>query len=213
MDEDEFDAYNVDFDAVHLPYITDLPPSPVVATTAAPTRPLADVYREDSDVAVLQNLSRPETPVSEFAEYDLSEFTTEDLDALDPPPVKHGAETHEPSAAPHYEGFATSLVPRKDANGRHASGSGSRTLLGQVSGGPAIDIELEQSTSTAAEDAGAVVTCEPNVSSKKDGKRKAQDVAALRTRLEPLATHLPSLSNMFRSRGMFSVTDLVGPVW
>ena len=209
MDEDEFDAYDIEFDVEHLPYIAELPPSP----PNTPPRPDAD-----DAAAAPQVLQRGESPLSEFAEYDLSEFTAEDLDAFDPPHVQRSENTSGTHGQAVCKGpsTASTKLPVKQENVHYATwgASSSRTLPHRPSGGPAINIELEQPVSAgSAEDAAtasSVLSDFAKPISKADGKRPVVAHGA------PPVPDRPrqSLYESFRSRtAALAVTDIVSPTW
>lgn len=80
-DIDDYDAYNTSFDPEILPYIIDLPPS---------HGPSPDVSL-DGPIFPDVPPSPKSTYSDEFSKYDFSEFTPEDLAALD---ATIAAQTH-----------------------------------------------------------------------------------------------------------------------
>lgn len=218
MDADEFDAYyDIELDVAHLPYIADLPPSPETTPTVAATV-------VDNEAAIIPQVlpTRPSSPVSDgFGDYDFSEFTAEDLDAFDPP--ARGA-VHAPTRVLDSglrkdtpKMCAIAQAPQEDVrHARGASGS-SRTQPGYVSGGPAINIELEQSVASECANGEDVVPVlvqpidSETTMSKKDGKKPARDIEPPPP---PSVVRELSLFEMFRSRtAVLAVTDLVSPTW
>ena len=84
--EDEFDKHNaVPFDVEHLPYITDLPPSPVAPLSKHLQRETVSTAHVDieTDIDPILTADPQSSPKSDYSAYDLSEFTTDELQALE----------------------------------------------------------------------------------------------------------------------------------
>ena len=187
--EDEFDKHNaVPFDVEHLPYITDLPPSPIASLSKHPQRETISTAHVDieADIDPILTADPQSSPKSDYSAYDLSEFTTDELQALEAAALQSAdivansrsggttgggwsrqstslstrgqPETHEESEGVTQMENEDSKEKGKESedialasgsNGQSSTHRTCSTLPTTLSnGGPAIDIELEQSTSS-----------------------------------------------------------------
>ncbi|KAI0686641.1 exonuclease V [Cytidiella melzeri] len=186
-ENDEFDEYNVPLDVEHLPYVTNLPPSPV------PTPPSKEEpsQLEANDCTIPAIPQSPKSVVSdEFAAYDLSEFTAEELAALESTALAGPSSSARPGGDhPVRLPLASPHVTAADGDCSDTTNSTSRTPLNPIFSGPAIDIELEQSPSSRD----ATVTDRPRVA--------AQEKKAL------------SPQEKYHRNNWFRTTDLTSPIW
>lgn len=230
-EDDEFAAF--DIDVAHLPYITALPPSPAtpIRVTQSQTQPQTptrrqsqggqEAYRghgtyEPVDIPDATIVHTPKSAVSdEFAAYDLSEFTADDLDTFDQNSSGGSfSATLKEQSIPK----PTVFTPPVLENVVIASGAGascSSTPPSKILGGPAIDIQVEQPVPAAgssvegdlAEDEVAAGLFEPPLPDYK-GKRP------MRSYFAPRPPKPTSPFRMFRGwASILAVTDLVAPTW
>lgn len=173
-DIDEYDAYNISFDPAILPYVTELPRS-----------------QESPRGTVQDTPASPKSTYSdEFSRYDLSEFTTEELAALDA------------SISARTLGKGCSMQARE------ASVDSSRKFSG-----PDIEIEIEksadQSTGRQTFPGGLSTDQSPQPGPSTDASNSIE--SALPS--IPLYNEGSHFHRFRRGRGTLAVTDLSAPSW
>lgn len=201
---DEYDAYNDSLDAENENYTFPTTPHPDTPPESQPST------QETNDIAT-GNETFPSSPKSvhsdEFSAYDFSEFSQEDFIAID-------ASTQVASASPGtpIAGSSTNhAFSNPDATERHYTRPDA--LPGNLFGGPAIEIEVEQHADTSAMlKAPDGPAPEPTPSTSKTMgeihqlQPPAQSRKSYRSRRSPF--------DAFRSWiGVLSVTDLTSPSW
>lgn len=167
-DTEDYDVYNVSFDAEVLPYIVDLPPS----------QESQEILPQEDEELIPDVPASPKSAHSdEFSKYDFSEFTMEELAAFD-----------DRLSTPKHED------EHEDA---HEQPQAKHEAFGNMSSGPAIQIEVENSADIPM----GRQTC----------VKAAND--APRPRHEKPYTKESNYNRFKRRVGTLSVTDLTGPAW
>ncbi|KAK7695108.1 hypothetical protein QCA50_002298 [Cerrena zonata] len=180
-EHDEYDQFYDPIDLEDLPYIATLPPSPVRSSQPGSINPSQS--RLNVNKTPIQDVPSKVTDSSdEYDEYDLSDLTTDDFANIDAA-VRSAFE----------------IVPSssKPSNG-NTEAETCLNSTGNKSGGPAIDIRMEESST----DPSGVV-------------KKPQPLPVIDQRNPTLwKKQGPSPFEKFRSwKGFLGVTDLTGPSW
>lgn len=262
--EDEFDQANQSLDVDHLPYITDLPAS----QDDSPIRPEEQPNPLQSTEAEIDPILYVDpkvegSPRSEYSAYDLSEFTNEELQALETaalkseetsskssngfrnPTASEGPQLH--PVLPRVASPAAVATEQADKQSDITEPEGTThprcsTLTNTLSnGGPAIDIELEQSSSSPSivrnlfaslfgkrsnadgkrkEESGEI-DAEESADSTSNGRRATskgkeravEDPEVIEVKIESRKPKVKSWRKRMKKGAWFRVTDFTGPTW